>query len=78
MQLSSGAKDKYMQLNSGAKDSKYLLSLQIFNDEDYCGGYKANEMDELEKFLKGASISSVENIQTNKFYLNNNDYFIIP
>ncbi|XP_034936066.1 SH3 domain-binding glutamic acid-rich protein homolog [Chelonus insularis] len=47
---------EFMQANSTSKDSKHPLPPQIFNDEDYCGDYEdfdlANEIDELEKFLK--------------------------
>lgn len=64
---------EFMQLNSNAKESKYPLPPQIFNDEDYCGDYEdfdeANEMDELEKFLKGASISN-EEVTENKSQTN--------
>ncbi|XP_014214366.1 SH3 domain-binding glutamic acid-rich protein homolog [Copidosoma floridanum] len=56
------AEKEFMQLNSMAKDSKYPIPPQIFNEEDYCGDYEdfdeANEMDELEKFLKGSYIST--------------------
>ncbi|XP_014233273.1 SH3 domain-binding glutamic acid-rich protein homolog [Trichogramma pretiosum] len=59
------AEKEYMQVNSSARDSKYPLPPQIFNDEDYCGDYEdfdmANEMDELEKFLKGVSFLPEEN-----------------
>ncbi|KAJ8680879.1 hypothetical protein QAD02_016666 [Eretmocerus hayati] len=58
------ADKEFMQLNSVAKESKYPLPPQIFSEEDYCGDYldfdEANEMDELEKFLKGASASSTD------------------
>ncbi|KAK0081484.1 hypothetical protein PV325_012106 [Microctonus aethiopoides] len=47
---------EFMQANSTARDSKHPLPPQIFNNDDYCGDYEdfdlANELDELEKFLK--------------------------
>lgn len=47
---------EFMQQNSKTRDSKHPLPPQIFNDETYCGDYEdfdmANELDELEKFLK--------------------------
>ncbi|KAG5322491.1 SH3BG protein, partial [Pseudoatta argentina] len=47
---------EFMQANSNARNNKYPLPPQIFNEDDYCGDYEdfdlANEMDELEKFLK--------------------------
>ncbi|XP_063973273.1 SH3 domain-binding glutamic acid-rich protein homolog [Diachasmimorpha longicaudata] len=53
---------EYMQSMSNAKDNKHPLPPQIFNDEDYCGDYEdfdlANEIDELEKFLKVVSLDS--------------------
>ncbi|XP_058809285.1 SH3 domain-binding glutamic acid-rich protein homolog [Phymastichus coffea] len=59
------AEKEFMQVNSMAKDSKYPLPPQIFNEEDYCGDYEdfdeANELDELEKFLKGPTVTSNEN-----------------
>ncbi|XP_046753795.1 SH3 domain-binding glutamic acid-rich protein homolog [Diprion similis] len=50
------AEKEFMQSKSNPKDSKYPLPPQLFNDEEYCGDYEdfdlANEIDELEKFLK--------------------------
>ncbi|XKL64753.1 hypothetical protein PGB90_004839 [Kerria lacca] len=50
---------EFMQENSKVRDSKYPLPPQIFNDNYYCGDYEefdmANELDELEKFLKISS-----------------------
>ncbi|XP_046391915.1 SH3 domain-binding glutamic acid-rich protein homolog isoform X2 [Ischnura elegans] len=47
---------EFMQQKSNAKDAKYPLPPQIFNEEEYCGDYEefdlANEIDELDKFLK--------------------------
>ncbi|KMQ86883.1 sh3 domain-binding glutamic acid-rich protein [Lasius niger] len=47
---------EFMQANSNARTNKYPLPPQIFNEDDYCGDYEdfdlANELDELEKFLK--------------------------
>lgn len=47
---------EFMQQNSKSRESKHPLPPQIFNDETYCGDYEdfdmANELDELEKFLK--------------------------
>ncbi|XP_049792961.1 SH3 domain-binding glutamic acid-rich protein homolog [Schistocerca nitens] len=47
---------EFMQQNGKARSSKYPLPPQLFNEEDYCGDYEdfdmANEIDELEKFLK--------------------------
>lgn len=47
---------EFMQSNGIARDSKYPLPPQIFNEDEYCGDYEdfdlANEMDELEEFLK--------------------------
>lgn len=47
---------EFMQTNSIARDSKYPLPPQIFNEDEYCGDYEdfdlANEIDELEIFLK--------------------------
>ncbi|XP_011703055.1 PREDICTED: SH3 domain-binding glutamic acid-rich protein homolog isoform X2 [Wasmannia auropunctata] len=47
---------EFMQANSNARNNKYPLPPQLFNEDDYCGDYEdfdlANEMDELEKFLK--------------------------
>ncbi|XP_020293718.1 SH3 domain-binding glutamic acid-rich protein homolog [Pseudomyrmex gracilis] len=47
---------EFMQANSNARNNKYPLPPQIFNEDDYCGDYEdfdiANEIDELEKFLK--------------------------
>ncbi|PSN52940.1 SH3 domain-binding glutamic acid-rich protein [Blattella germanica] len=56
---------EFMQQNSKAKESKYPLPPQIFNETDYCGDYEefdlANEVDELDKFLKlSASVSTAE------------------
>ncbi|XP_017752346.1 PREDICTED: SH3 domain-binding glutamic acid-rich protein homolog isoform X2 [Eufriesea mexicana] len=49
---------EFMQANSIARDSKYPLPPQIFNEDEYCGDYEdfdlANEIDELEEFLKVA------------------------
>ncbi|ODN06314.1 SH3 domain-binding glutamic acid-rich protein [Orchesella cincta] len=47
----------FMLKNAKTKgDAKYVLSPQIFNDEEYCGDFDdfelANENDELESFLK--------------------------
>ena len=51
-----------MQTNSIVRDSKYPLPPQIFNEDDYCGDYEdfdlANEIDELEEFLKVAPPAS--------------------
>ncbi|XP_076675026.1 SH3 domain-binding glutamic acid-rich protein homolog isoform X1 [Andrena cerasifolii] len=53
---------EFMQTNSIARDSKYPLPPQIFNEDDYCGDYEdfdlANEIDELEEFLKVAPPAS--------------------
>lgn len=53
---------EFMQSNSIVRDSKYPLPPQIFNEEDYCGDYEdfdlANEIDELEEFLKVATPDS--------------------
>ncbi|XP_012261365.1 SH3 domain-binding glutamic acid-rich protein homolog [Athalia rosae] len=50
------AEKEFMQTNSNARDSKHPLPPQLFNDDEYCGDYDefdlANEIDELEKFLK--------------------------
>lgn len=47
---------EFMQSNSYAKGGKFPLPPQIFNEEEYCGDYEdfdlANELDELESFLK--------------------------
>lgn len=47
---------EFMQQNGKARSSKYPLPPQLFNEEEYCGDYEdfdlANEVDELEKFLK--------------------------
>lgn len=47
---------EFMQQNSKTREAKHPLPPQIFNDETYCGDYEdfdmANELDELEKFLK--------------------------
>lgn len=49
---------EFMQTNSIAREAKYPLPPQIFNEEEYCGDYEdfdlANEIDELEQFLKVA------------------------
>lgn len=53
---------EFMQSNSIARDSKYPLPPQIFNEDEYCGDYEdfdlANEIDELEDFLKVAPPAS--------------------
>ncbi|XP_076232901.1 uncharacterized protein LOC143178250 isoform X2 [Calliopsis andreniformis] len=54
---------EFMQANSMAReDSKYPLPPQIFNEDEYCGDYEdfdlANEIDELEEFLKVAPPAS--------------------
>ncbi|KZC11891.1 SH3 domain-binding glutamic acid-rich protein like protein [Dufourea novaeangliae] len=53
---------EFMQTNGIARESKYPLPPQIFNEEEYCGDYEdfdlANEMDELEEFLKVAPPAS--------------------
>ncbi|XP_031840948.1 uncharacterized protein LOC116430644 isoform X2 [Nomia melanderi] len=53
---------EFMQTNGIARESKYPLPPQIFNEEEYCGDYEdfdlANEMDELEAFLKVAPPAS--------------------
>nr|AGM33000.1 glutaredoxin GRX-like domain containing protein [Coptotermes formosanus] len=56
---------EFMQQNSKAKEAKHPLPPQIFNDDDYCGDYEefdlANEIDELDKFLKlSVSVSTAE------------------
>ncbi|GLG93435.1 SH3 domain-binding glutamic acid-rich protein homolog [Gryllus bimaculatus] len=56
---------EFMQKNSNAKDSKYPLPPQMFNEEEYCGDYEdfdlANEVDDLERFLKlSPSVSKAE------------------
>lgn len=52
---------EFMQQNSKTAESESTVKTnplppQIFNEEDYCGNYEefdlANEMDDLEKFLK--------------------------
>lgn len=58
---------EFMQANSIARESKYPLPPQIFNEEEYCGDYEdfdlANEIDELEEFLKVAPpVSAKENV----------------
>ncbi|KAH0563808.1 SH3 domain-binding glutamic acid-rich protein homolog [Cotesia glomerata] len=64
---------EYMQTNANPKDSKYPLPPQIFNEEDYCGDYEdfdlANEIDELEKFLKLSSLD--DEIEENNSTSNN-------
>ncbi|XP_057325195.1 SH3 domain-binding glutamic acid-rich protein homolog [Microplitis mediator] len=68
---------EYMQTNANPKDSKYPLPPQIFNEEDYCGDYEdfdlANEIDELEKFLKIIPLddSADDNIEENNISSNN-------
>ncbi|XP_008560475.1 SH3 domain-binding glutamic acid-rich protein isoform X2 [Microplitis demolitor] len=68
---------EYMQTNANPKDSKYPLPPQIFNEEDYCGDYEdfdlANEIDELEKFLKIIPLddSADDNIEENNIASNN-------
>ncbi|XP_034188298.1 SH3 domain-binding glutamic acid-rich protein homolog isoform X2 [Osmia lignaria lignaria] len=53
---------EFMQSNSIARESKYPLPPQIFNEDEYCGDYEdfdlANEIDELEQFLKVAPPAS--------------------
>lgn len=63
---------EFMQSNGIARDSKYPLPPQMFNEEEYCGDYEdfdlANEMDELEEFLKvapPAGAAQNKNIQEN-------------
>ncbi|XP_012288414.1 SH3 domain-binding glutamic acid-rich protein homolog isoform X2 [Orussus abietinus] len=50
------ADKEFMQTKGTVRDSKYPLPPQIFNEDEYCGDYEdfdlANEIDELEKFLK--------------------------
>ncbi|XP_012176316.1 SH3 domain-binding glutamic acid-rich protein homolog isoform X2 [Bombus terrestris] len=62
---------EFMQSNGIARDSKYPLPPQIFNEDEYCGDYEdfdlANEMDELEEFLKvEPSASGKENVPDSK------------
>ncbi|XP_076383758.1 SH3 domain-binding glutamic acid-rich protein homolog isoform X2 [Megalopta genalis] len=61
---------EFMQSNSIARDSKYPLPPQIFHEEEYCGDYEdfdlANEMDELEEFLKVAPPASAAGAAQNK------------
>ncbi|XP_063219081.1 SH3 domain-binding glutamic acid-rich protein homolog [Bacillus rossius redtenbacheri] len=58
-----------MQQKSNPKDAKHPLPPQLFNDENYCGDYEdfdlANEVDELEKFLKLTSSVSKSEIILN-------------
>ncbi|XP_053987731.1 SH3 domain-binding glutamic acid-rich protein homolog isoform X2 [Hylaeus anthracinus] len=53
---------EFMQTHGIAREGKYPLPPQIFNEEDYCGDYEdfdlANEIDELEEFLKVAPPAS--------------------
>lgn len=63
---------EFMQQKSNAKDAKYPLPPQIFNEEEYCGDYEefdlANEIDELDKFLKvtfNDKVKPVVNIKEN-------------
>nr|CAD7426052.1 unnamed protein product [Timema monikensis] len=56
---------EFMQQNSKTNDSKHPLPPQLFNEELYCGDYEAfdlaNEIDELDKFLKiSSSVSKAE------------------
>nr|CAD7203019.1 unnamed protein product [Timema douglasi]CAD7403602.1 unnamed protein product [Timema poppensis] len=56
---------EFMQQNSKTNDSKHPLPPQLFNEELYCGDYEAfdlaNEIDELDKFLKmSPSVSKAE------------------
>ncbi|XP_011141606.1 SH3 domain-binding glutamic acid-rich protein homolog isoform X1 [Harpegnathos saltator] len=57
---------EFMQTNSNARTNKYPLPPQIFNEDDYCGDYEdfdlANEIDELEKFLKVTTAVSTAEI----------------
>ncbi|KAK9308478.1 hypothetical protein QLX08_001630 [Tetragonisca angustula] len=58
---------EFMQMNGIARDdSKYPLPPQIFNEDEYCGDYEdfdlANEIDELEEFLKVTPANAKENI----------------
>ncbi|XP_066601661.1 SH3 domain-binding glutamic acid-rich protein homolog isoform X2 [Prorops nasuta] len=59
---------EFMQSNSKARDSKYPLPPQIFNEDDYCGDYEdfdlANEINELEAFLKVTPESSTAELTT--------------
>ncbi|XP_076653735.1 SH3 domain-binding glutamic acid-rich protein homolog [Halictus rubicundus] len=61
---------EFMQSNGIARDSKYPLPPQMFNEEEYCGDYEdfdlANEMDELEEFLKVAPPASAAGAAQNK------------
>lgn len=71
---------EFMQSNSTAKHSKHPLPPQIFNDEDYCGDYEdfdlANEIDELDKFLKTtlstADVTENNSVQSNIVQQNGN------
>lgn len=53
---------EFMQQNGKANNAKYPLPPQLFNEDDYCGGYEdfdlANEIDNLETFLKLPSSTS--------------------
>lgn len=57
---------EFMQSNSIGRENKYPLPPQIFNEDEYCGDYEdfdlANELDELEKFLKITPPASPEDI----------------
>nr|XP_018904906.1 PREDICTED: SH3 domain-binding glutamic acid-rich protein homolog [Bemisia tabaci] len=70
------AEKEFMQQNSKAKDSKYALPPQIFNEEEYCGDYEefdlANELDELEKFLKVPAGSIQANDTSKSSFTNGN------
>ncbi|KAF7381859.1 hypothetical protein HZH68_015732 [Vespula germanica] len=66
---------EFMQSNSVGRDSKYPLPPQIFNEDEYCGDYEdfdmANELDELEKFLKITPPVSPEDISQDSKAQNN-------
>ncbi|XP_015173788.1 PREDICTED: SH3 domain-binding glutamic acid-rich protein homolog [Polistes dominula] len=66
---------EFMQGHSVGKDSKYPLPPQIFNEDEYCGDYEdfdmANELDELEKFLKMTPPVSPEDISQDSNAQNN-------
>jgi len=62
---------EFMQNSSNSRDSKYPLPPQLYNEDDYCGDYEdfdlANEMDELEEFLKlETNVSSTAEIILDK------------
>ncbi|XP_015606124.1 SH3 domain-binding glutamic acid-rich protein homolog [Cephus cinctus] len=61
---------EFMQTHSNAKESKHPLPPQIFNEDEYCGDYEdfdlANEIDELEKFLKVTPAISTAEITLDK------------